>query len=224
MSSLPFRRSTLLLLLTGRGRGAGRERHAAEPQHVGPALRRHPRVKLYEGRVRPAEAYLVRAVAEPNALAERGGAPLHVVLLHYRVVLDEVLEDEREEVGRDAVGLRVEAVASQTFDRDEVRRSPTEGRVPLAARGRSARQKPARALEHVQVRGDARGLTRRRYPRPERVEGRHERVSPDFPLLEVVIVVKPVAPVPHQPVAALRPHGRAPLPPPRLARPPRLAH
>src|ERR1700749_5138594 len=103
-------------------------------------------------------------------------------------------------------------------------RGPSERRVPLASRHVRAHQQPARALEHPQVRGEARGLTRRRYPRPARIEGRDERVAPDLLLLEVVIVVEPFALVPQQTVYALAPLGRAPLPRPRGACAPRETH
>src|SRR5690242_19716793 len=81
-----------------------RQRDAVEFQHVGFLRRRQRRVEFRESRVRPAETYFVRRVAELEAGAELRLTALDVVLLDYRVVGDELFQHHREEVGRDAVG------------------------------------------------------------------------------------------------------------------------
>src|SRR5947209_8903881 len=82
-----------------------RDADAVQLQDLLPLRRGQTRVEFGEGGVRPAEADFVRAVAEAQARAQTRSARRHVVLLDNRVVLDEVLEDEREEVDRGAFGL-----------------------------------------------------------------------------------------------------------------------
>src|SRR5205085_10895144 len=84
-----------------------RHADAIQLEHVRSLRLWQPRVEFREGRVRPAEADLVRRVAEFQPGADLRLSRLDVVLLDDGVVGDELFEHQRQEVRRNAVGLLV---------------------------------------------------------------------------------------------------------------------
>src|SRR5262249_20111231 len=82
------------------------------------------RLQLQQRRIRPPEADLIRRVAEANSGRNVGGTPHDVVLLDDHAMTIEVLDDERDELAREPIGVAGETVAAQAGDSEDLQRRP----------------------------------------------------------------------------------------------------
>src|ERR1700682_1072429 len=181
------------------------------PQHHPPGLLRELRIKLGERGISPAKPHHIRPIPKSDRTYVRT-PPHHVELLHDRVRLQELLQDQRQELPRDPVGFRVIAVPPQSLHGDNLQRGPPERRIPLVTGPRRAGFQSSGLFEATQICCHPRGLLLAREPRPQRIERGQIRIPPPLLGLQVVIVEQAVAFVPQQLVHLARSSFR-PLPP-----------
>src|SRR5262249_58813251 len=136
---------------------------------------------------------------------------LHIVLLDDCSVRRVVVDDKRDELPGDPIGVLAVTIPAQAVDGDQLQRRPAERRVPWASGRRRARQDPAWRLEPGEVARDAARLVRRRQARPQWVERRRKFVRATLSDRNVVIEVEPGPLVPQVAIDQLPPPARPSL-------------
>src|SRR5258705_2390888 len=112
-------------------------------------------------------------------------------------MFDELLQNHGEKIGCDAICLFIISVASQSLDGNDLRGSPTKGRIPLTTADVDTCEQPAGSFKKMKVRYHPRRLPLISDADPQRVRSSYKLIAPNLLLNEVIIVIKTVLFIPH---------------------------